>query len=133
MLFLERRENTFPTPSQTVFISVFYVDMPYECDNAFPNLKMCSRTYFTVEKSTDNSSKIELCIRFYDQCILDRHVSYIYRLSSRAPYTGDDMVAIALIKNICFLSHICVTVAVAETWRRVWGGRKFFSQTKISE
>ena len=23
--------------------------------------------------------------------------------------------------------------AVAETWRRVWGGRKNFSQTKISE
>jgi len=25
--------------SQTLFISVFYMDMQYECDNAFPNLK----------------------------------------------------------------------------------------------
>ena len=45
----ERCSHTFS--SQTLFISVFYMDMQYECDNVFPNLK-CVLEPFFLEKST---------------------------------------------------------------------------------
>ena len=32
----EHRSHTFS--SQTLFISVFYIETPYECDNAFLNI-----------------------------------------------------------------------------------------------
>ena len=36
----KRRSHTFS--SKTLFISVFYIDIQNECDNAFPNLKCIS-------------------------------------------------------------------------------------------
>jgi len=44
--------------SQVLFISVFYMDfsmdIQYECDNAFQNLKRAPEPFFFLEKSTEN-------------------------------------------------------------------------------
>jgi len=35
-----------------VYFNVFYMDMQYKCDNAFPNLKCVPEPYF-LEKNTE--------------------------------------------------------------------------------
>ena len=44
--------------------SVFYIDIQYECDNAFPNLKCVPEPFF-LEKSTGESIRQErdLCMQ----------------------------------------------------------------------
>ena len=45
-----RSPSTTPLLSPTLFITVFYIDIQYRCDNAFPNLNWVNPEPYFLEK-----------------------------------------------------------------------------------